>query len=277
MTPCPICAREDAVEVPCIRRYTGGWPLHVCSGCGLVHARERRPAEEIARLWSEELFGESPDPRSVLYQPSLPAITARLTYVAELLDRQVGFVGRRLADIGAGKGQLLDLAKSRGASTFGIEPSSTHCHRLRERGHGCHEGTIETFGGEARFDVVTIAWTLENTSDPRAMLGGARRMLAAGGRLLVATGSRILVPFKKPLDYYLGQGNPDIHPFHFSAATLRAILAVGGFRVTYVNSFIDSDVLAMIAEAGEAEAFGDAPAAVLAFFERWDRETAYYL
>ncbi len=273
---CPICGAEDAHEIPCGRRYTQGWPIHVCAGCGLVLVRQRRSAAEIARVWSDELYGESPDSKSVLYQPTLPAVLARMTYVVETLDQRVGLSGKRLADIGAGTGVLLDLAAAWGAQAFGIEPSAANCARLRKRGHACHEGTIESYVGEDKHDLVTIAWTLENTPDPCAMLAAAHRMLAEGGRLCVATGSRILVPFKKPLDTYLGAGNPDIHPFHFSARTLQAILAVSGFRATTVNSYIDSDVLCVIAEKGDAEWLGDPPAAVLAFFERWDRETNQY-
>jgi SAM-dependent methyltransferase len=273
---CPICACSEAREIPCSRRYTAGWPIHVCVGCGLVHVRERRGAEAIARVWSDELFADSPDPKSVLYQATLPAVLARLTYVAETIDQYIGLEGRAVIDIGAGTGVFLDLAKARGARTFGIEPSAANCARLRGQGHDCHEGTVESYAAGGGADLVTILWTLENTSDPRAMLAAAHRVLADDGRLCVATGSRILVPFKKPLDYYLGEGNPDIHPFHWSAATLAAILAVAGFRVTWTNSYIDSDVLCVIAAKGAADWAGDHPDAVLAFFDRWDKETTHY-
>lgn len=273
---CPVCAATEAHEIPCSRRYTAGWPIHVCAGCGLVHVVERRSAAEVARVWSDELFADSPDPRSVLYQATLPAVLARLTYVVESLDQRHGLRGRALVDIGAGTGVFLDLARSRGATTFGIEPSAANGRRLAALGHEHHVGTVESYAGTRRFDVATILWTLENTSDPRAMLAAAHRMLADDGRLCVATGSRVLVPFKKPLDYYFGEGNPDIHPFHWSAASLTAILAVSGFRVSWTNSYIDSDVLCVIAEKGPADWTGDRPEAVLAFFDRWDRDTAHY-
>ena len=63
----------------------------------------------------------------------------------------------------------------------------------------------------------------------------------------MATGSRILVPFKKPLQYYIGP-NADVHPHHFSAKTLAGHMAQAGFRMTDVNRFIDSDYLVMVGE-----------------------------
>jgi len=273
---CPICVGTEAREIPCSRRYTAGWPIHVCTGCRLVHVREHCSADAIARVWSEELFADSPDPKSVLYQATLPAVLARLTYVAATLDQSVGLKDRAVIDIGAGTVAFLDLAAARGGRTFGIEPSAANCARLRAQGHSCHEGTVESYAAGGGADLVTILWTLECTSDPRAMLAAAHRVLADGGRLCVATGSRILVPFKKPLDYYLGEGNPDIHPFHWSAATLAAVLAVAGFRMTWTNSYIVSDVLCVIAAKGEADWTGDHPDAALAFFDRWDRESPMY-
>ncbi len=94
--------------------------------------------------------------------------------------------------------------------------------------------------------------------------------------MVIATGSRILMPFKKPLQYYLGP-NVDAHPFHFSANALTSLMHKAGFKVTAHNRFIDSDYLVLVGERVDS---GDGLALpkddchdVVEYFERWHRET----
>ena len=272
--PCDLCGEVDAFEVPHCRAYTGGQPIHICRACGFVHVKERRSAREIADAWSNEIYGTG-------YTAAVPAVTARLVYVAETLNRQVGLAGRRVCEIGAGEGHFLQLVRgpAYGADVFGVEPSPANSKRLGEAGIEHFQGTIEEFeGAEGAFDVAAVLWTLENCHDLKAMLRGARRILKPDGTLVVATGSRILVPFKKPLQAYFSMNAADTHSFRFSAATLQGALAVSGFDTTYVNRYIDHDVLLVLGRpaSGKPEWNGDDPLAVHSFFERWHAETAVY-
>ena len=161
---CPLCGGDRAAEIACSRHYTGGWPVHVCGGCGLVYVIDRRPSSEIAAVWSEELFGDSPDPRSVLYQPTLPAVLARLTYVVAFVDQGTPLMGKSLCDIGAGTGVFLALAAARGAEVFGVEPSAANCAAIHRLGFTCHHGIVESYVPDRPFDVVAILWTLDRKS-----------------------------------------------------------------------------------------------------------------
>ena len=111
------------------------------------------------------------------------------------------------------------------------------------------------------------------------MLKGAYETVKDGGHVVIGMGSRILVPFKKPLFHYCGHGEPvDQHPFHFSFNTLKGMLAEAGFRMAYVNRYIDNDVMCMIGEkvadpAADIEWEGDDWQAVMGFFERWHKDT----
>lgn len=271
---CDLCSSDDAAEIPEARHYTGGHPIHVCRGCGFVYVRRRRSAAAIAASWSDDLFGSA-------YTARIPAIIARLTFVAETIRQQVGLEGRSVCDIGAGEGTFLDMVRGMGAEGFGIEPSAANGKLMAKLGLAHFTGTIEEYaarGEPRRFDCATILWTLENCQSCLGMLKAARALLKPGGHVVVATGSRILVPFKKPLHYYLGGNSPDTHAFRFSANALHRALRLAGFAVTHVNRYIDHDVLCMIAtrtDAVNAEPLpADKPEAVLDFFRRWHLETA---
>ncbi len=283
--PCDICLSADTVPIEATRRYTGGQAYFVCTGCGFVHAKRRRSAKAIADAWSKDVFGASYT--ATTYTARIPHVKARQTFVAETLAVELpgGLKGKRLCDIGAGEGQFLEILRAGGydAEAFGIEPSAQNGAVLALNGISHFIGSIEDWCANPqsrtqRFDVVTIMWTLENCTDCRGMVEAAYDALIPGGYLCVATGSRILVPFKKPLQYFLGNGEPiDLHAFHFSANTLTGLLAVCGFERTFVNRYIDNDILCVIGRKTDRDR--DIPWAkdnyndVIAFFDRWDAET----
>jgi 2-polyprenyl-3-methyl-5-hydroxy-6-metoxy-1,4-benzoquinol methylase len=278
--PCDVCGGTDAVEIECSRRYTNNEPIHVCKNCGFVYVVRRRSARAIADSWSRDIY-------QVGYTARIPAVKARQTYVADMLDVELGLGGKTLCDIGGGEGQFLEIARDQyGAKVFAVEPSAANCAGLAKAGIPHFHGTVEDFSASAEqsagpFDVVTIMWTLENCQQPRVMLDAAWTVVKPGGHIAVATGSRILAPFKKPLHYYMSKQVADAHATRYSANTLQAILAVSGFRPVSVNRWVDTDYLVVIAaraERGQAIPWrGDDPAAVLDFFRRWDIETqAHY-
>lgn len=278
--PCDLCGNWDAVEVPHSREYQNGVPVHICTRCGFVYVKMRRSAERIAESWSDEIFGD-------VYTAHIPAMKARLSYVADFINVNLGLRNKRVCDIGAGEGVLLDVIRvNYGAkSVFGIEPAPQNCQILKGMGIDHYEGTIEEYINSSiredqKVDIVTITWTLENCQSCKAMLGAAYQIIDDGGSVVVATGSRILVPFKKPLHLYLGNNPADTNAFRFSANTLRGILAICNFEVTHVNRYIDSDVLCMIAKKANKEKEikweGDNYLDVYNFFERWHVETTMY-
>ncbi len=276
---CDLCGSDDAAEIDIVSQYSGGYPMHVCRNCGFVYIRERRTAAAIADEWSDNIYGD-------VYTARRPAITARHTYVAGFIDNAVGLKGRSVCDIGAGEGFFLDMIRNDpyGADVFGIEPSQENYRVTSAMGIKTFKGTIEDYlaspdSDRRRFDIVCIMWTLENCQSCLRMLDAAYDLLVDGGHLVVATGSRILVPFKKPLHYYIGPLQAaDAHAFRFSSNTLGGAFSLSGFEVAEVNRYIDSDYLCMIGRKmvpkPSNEWVKDDYQAVIDFFNRWHTETA---
>lgn len=280
---CDLCGSKDAIEIPFCREYTNGQPIHICSKCGFVHVKNRRSAQEIAEAWSTEIFGEKQG-TPVKYTARIPAVKARQVYVADTIDSVLGLKGKKLCDIGGGEGQFLEIARADPyeADVFAIEPSAENCQILDRTGIPNFCGTIEDFSEQATessgtFDIVSIMWTLENCHSCVDMMNAAYDVLKPGGKIVAATGSRILVPFKKPLNLYLGPNPADTHSFRFSAKTMKGLMAETGFSVEYENRYVDTDYLIVIGEkVDRSEPItwqGDDPGQVAAFFERWHWET----
>ncbi len=285
LNPCDLCGGASLAEIECSKHYSGGWPAHVCRDCGFVQVALRRSPEAIQKSWADELYRADAKTRlsDKTYTARMPAVHARQVFAADFLAEAVALKGKRVVDIGAGEGDFLAMLQGPGfgAKGFAIEPAAANVELLKTAGIDCFHGTLEAYmaSGDAtkrRFDVATLVWTLENCQSASGVLKAAAAILDDGGHVLVATGSRILVPFKKPLQYYFG-ANMDVHPFHFSVNCLKGLLAVAGFETTHVNRFVDNDYLTVVgrkAAPGKKIPWqGDDADRVLAFFERWHRET----
>lgn len=286
--PCDVCDSDDGEEIQCISKYTKGAPIHVCRNCGFVYVRERRSFQEIADTWSNEIYSDNDENRtSAIYTAIRPAIRSRLIYILETIDAELGLKGKSLCDIGAGEGVFLDYINRLKSDVyvFGIEPSKANCELMTQLDIDNFPGTIEEYifslnKTSEKFDVVTISWTLEDCQDCKVMLNAANNLLKPGGHLVIGTGSRILVPYKKPLDYYVGPGEQDTHCFRFSPNSLSNLMKRTGFLPVYTNRYIDQDVLCMI---GQKDSAADSLAIekdnyqeVIDYFERWDFETDRY-
>ena len=79
---------------------------------------------------------------------------------------------------------------------------------------------------------------------------------------------------------YFGKGNPDIHPFHFSKNSLMNLLLINKFKPIYVNRYVDSDYLLIIAKKdtkiSEKLIKLDNFQSVKKFFQRWYKESLNY-
>jgi SAM-dependent methyltransferase len=276
--PCELCGGEDFAEIAEAKLYTAGQPVHVCKKCGFVQVISRRTAEAIAKAWAEELYQKK-------YTARIPAVRARQVFVAEMIDTTIGLKGKSVCDIGAGEGYFLEMLRDQyGANVFGIEPSTPNCERMRDHKIACFDGTGEQFlqssDAQQRFDIITIIWTLENANSCRRLMEAAWTLLKEGGHVVLATGSRILVPFKKPLNYYLGPNAADTHAFRFSANALNGLLSETGFERISVNRYIDNDILCMIgrrqSKRDRVAWDGDDWQKVLIFFKRWHEDTQFY-
>jgi len=280
--PCDLCGSAELLEIPCAPHYMDGRPLHVCAECGFVQAAYRRTPQALQRMWAEEIYrADDAKISDRTYTARIPAVVARQTFAVEFLADNVDIRGKSLCDIGAGEGQFLEMLRAPrfDMDVFGIEPSAENCAILDNLGIPNFPGTMEEYAAKSDgriFDVASLIWTLENCQSASGVLAAAHDVVKPGGHLVIATGSRIGMPFKKPLQYYLGP-NVDAHPFHFSANALTSLMHKAGFKVTAHNRFIDSDYLVLVGERvenGEGLAMPkDDAHDVVEFFERWHRET----
>ncbi len=125
----------------------------------------------------------------------------------------------------------------------GTELSGYAARAAAARGLAVHPGEVWEAGlAPASFDVVTSWHVIEHVADPRRVLDEIRRVLRPDGWLVLATPNlddrifraayRLARGHSPPL-YEVGER--EIHLFHFSDQTLRALVKAAGFEVTDVG------------------------------------------
>ncbi|MBI4589249.1 MAG: class I SAM-dependent methyltransferase [Candidatus Rokubacteria bacterium] len=149
----------------------------------------------------------------------------------------------RLLDIGCGRGAFLHVARERGWEVSGTEISPYAAKAAGAARFPVVEGEVWEAGFPAgAFDVVTCWHVIEHAADPRRILQEIHRVLKPGGWLVLATPNLEDHIFRAA--YVLARRHapplyePDereLHLFHFSGRTLRALVASARFEVVEVG------------------------------------------
>jgi SAM-dependent methyltransferase len=185
---CPACGADRAV-----RRFTkNGFDLGDCAKCGTLYALTCPAPEALA-----ELYRDSP---SAAYWAGtfFPAVAeARREKIfrpraAAMLDiaRRHGVKPRRIMDVGAGAGILLDEihAMEPQAELVAVEPGATLAETCRRRGLSVFQGFAEDAAQQGladTADLVLSSEVIEHAPDPIGFLAALGRLARPGGLVLV--------------------------------------------------------------------------------------------
>lgn len=134
--------------------------------------------------------------------------------------------GSRLLDVGAGHGYFVEAALRRGWDAEGLDLLSGE-QRAQGEKHGLrlHHGSLLSHSlGERQWDVITLWQVLEYLTTPREALAEAARLLAPGGILVVAVPNLHAAGYERAGMSWVWCQKPFIHPWHYSAHSLRAVL-----------------------------------------------------
>lgn len=142
--------------------------------------------------------------------------------------------GKRLLDIGCGKGEFLDAAAKCGFDATGIDISSKSVAASRAKGRDVRQGTAETAPVMPEsFDIATFWDVLEHVPDPRTFLSTVRKMLIPGG----------IIAFSMPDFNSSGSGwlkgswfflLPHQHLWHFTPDAIRKTMSEAGFKTEFL-------------------------------------------
>jgi 2-polyprenyl-3-methyl-5-hydroxy-6-metoxy-1,4-benzoquinol methylase len=158
------------------------------------------------------------------------ALLGRVFMKTPPMRRQIEWVpGGHVLDVGCGNGEILDQYRALGWRTSGIEPGPESAELARSKGHSIITGFVEEAGLPAEsFNAITLWDALEHIPNPEVVLREIFRLLVPGGRVYIHVPNYGSQYARLWQDRWFMFTAP-LHYFHYSAATLSALLARNGF------------------------------------------------
>ena len=145
--------------------------------------------------------------------------------------------GKTLLDVGCSTGFFLDIARSAGWDTFGIEPGLEEGAEASRRGHKVFGESVDQLSIAERFDAITLWDVFEHIPEPHQFLESISQLLAPDGILYMQIpNSSGLAP--RILHERCNMFDGLEHCNLYNPQTIRQVLEANGFSVLAMESVI---------------------------------------
>lgn len=184
-----------------------------CAGCGLVQL-DSDPVPYYREVIRAAAFSE--------------VIRDSKTEQFKNLIQKHSLQGKKIIEIGCGRGEFLSLLKPLDVRAYGLEYSDASVAHCVEEGllvsQGYLDGTIRLADGP--FDAFLLLLFLEHMPEPNAALKGLHHNLVEGAIGLIEVPNFDMILRNKLFAEFISD-----HLFYFTADTLRTTLNLNGFEI----------------------------------------------
>ena len=222
---CTICGSH-------LTRVFGGknnCTLYECMGCRLVFVHPI--PQNLEQIYGKEYFkkeeGNTAHGYSDYDKDKEPMRSIFEWYIQKC---ETYVSGRKLFDVGAATGYVLNIAKKRGWQTYGSELSSYAAGVAASRGHQMIQGRLTKARQLPHVDAVMMWDVLEHVDDPRAYIKAVNTMLPMGGVLMISTPDKSSL-WSRLMGMRWQLIVPPEHLFYYSPSNLSRLLTECGFEV----------------------------------------------
>jgi len=222
-------AAQNLPDADAVDQETGvDLTVFQCSGCGLVQL----DCEPVAYY------------REVIRAAGLSQVIrdSKRTQFADLIERY-SLLGKKIIEIGCGRGEFLRLLKPMDVKAYGLEFSLDAVDHCLRDGLAVSQGYLDdtTVSPEGPFDAFLLLMFLEHMPYPSAAFKGLHRNLSPGAIGLIEVPNFDMMLRDKLFSEFI----PD-HLSYFTADTLRTTLNLNGFDILESSELRDSYVLSVV-------------------------------
>jgi len=237
---CPICNLRDYEEVykKEYRIWDKNklviWPAHqvICRNCGMIFTNPQPTNKTLEWFYGSDMrYGE-------------PSEFFRESQI-EFIYNNTSENCKTIFDIGAFNGTFLNIARNKGYTVFGIEPSEEGVQEAMDKyGIRIIKGFLnEEFSNSfnEKFDIVTIRHVLEHIQNPLSFLKLAIKITNPYKYVYIEVPDTSR-PFANNIaDFFSNQ-----HIMHYTEGSLRNITNILGLRVVTVKKLQEIPVIRML-------------------------------
>ena len=177
---CPACKANDEREL----FWKSGGCYVACNKCSMLYLNPVFKNEALEEYYrgNHQLQGEVVANDlgfySTLYLKGLSLIAKNIPELGSILD------------VGCSTGIFLDIAKSKGWQTYGLELNKKEAEIARGKNHLIEEEMINCARFDKKFDAITLWDVFEHIKDGFQFLSDAKKLLKEGGVIFIQSPSR---------------------------------------------------------------------------------------
>ena len=226
---CPVC---KSLTVVCRSQPD----LHKCIGCSLIFQYPPPSKSELKKLYSDtDYFSFWGNKRSWSLIDVIKEKTATLL-INELIGLNI-HTGK-LLDVGCARGALLTVAKNKGFTIFGIEPSKESATYAEQKSGGIiYNKLFENIVFEkVLFDVVVFFDYFEHFTNINSVMKKCNDITVKNGYIIISTPNTDSLSFR-----LLGKSWPHFkqqHIYYFNKKSIRLLLENNGFKIKLMKPSI---------------------------------------
>ncbi|MFT5523688.1 MAG: SAM-dependent methyltransferase [Pirellulaceae bacterium] len=180
---CPICGCSESVTT--VEKESRGCELEYvdCKSCA-VRFRSTVDHDELERLYAYQQ-----DWKSLSREDAYPELNAR-KYMELLGEFSRYIAGKRLLDVGCGKGHFVYRAEQAGWDALGVEVTDASVSVAQRLGAAVINQDFLAME-KVEFDVVSMFELVEHLDEPQQFIQKSQEVLTPGGLLFITTPNRI--------------------------------------------------------------------------------------
>ena len=235
VTACPVCGATAFARLRTPALGVGGdlargCGVARCTGCGLELTSPRPDDAALAGFYrASDYTAHEP------VDDGAARARARVQ-LARVIAAGHHLAGARVLDLGCGGGQLLALARDRGADVLGVDPAP-HAHAACARQGLAIVDDLATVA-TASIDGAVVSHVLEHVPDLPETIAALARVIRPGGWLCVEVPNLGSLRARLSVPALIARGADErhrafpIHLWYFTATTLARALGASGFEIT---------------------------------------------
>jgi 2-polyprenyl-3-methyl-5-hydroxy-6-metoxy-1,4-benzoquinol methylase len=203
---CPICRKNSAFLWTVTRDYqnsknTKEYKAYKCFDCKIIFQNPFPQESDFDDIYPENYYAH-------VENGQIPFLTRLLKSFLQGEKRFLAFFlkntlfpyfdvmrkSNKVLDIGCGKGLFLDILKSQGKETHGLEPDDNATQILLKHGHKVHSDITQIDNDS--FDLITMFQVFEHIENPTALVDEIKRILKPEGYFVIETPNAASLPAK---------------------------------------------------------------------------------
>jgi len=156
-----------------------------CRTCILIHFIPIPSEAFLSEYYEKKFYQEVKVDYEKLYNEDREWWNIHNGYTLDWVDSRLKSSTRKVLDAGTGPGLFLDLARSKGWYTYGIEPNPKFCQSLWTSGHVMRQGMLNDSNPftNVKFDLINAWEVAEHARDAELFFERCSNLLNPGGML----------------------------------------------------------------------------------------------